>query len=126
MRSEQWRERQRQSKLGRARVAGLEPSEPVTTQDIVWAAGIFEGEGSCSRIGGGAQSEHASVEQKDSWVTERLRSYFGGSEKPRRDRSMHMWYIDGARARGFLQSIYGLMSPRRQEQIRRALQVEEK
>lgn len=60
---------------------------------------------------------------------EKMRSLFGGSISPQGTkpdgtvRDVYQWHISGARARGFLQSIYGLLSKRRQEQIRRVLNV---
>ena len=43
---------------------------------------------------------------------------FGGSVNPGHEVNKDfVWRIHGARARGFLQTIYGLLSPRRKEQI---------
>jgi len=95
------------------------PTLRATTQDLVWAAGIYEGEGSC-RYGTG--SEAACVSQKDDWLLLRLQALFGGTIT-RSNSACGLWQIYGARARGFLQSIYGLLSPRRQDQVRRALHI---
>ena len=107
----------------------LAPTQLVTRDDIIWAAGIFEGDGTCGWSG---KTEHAIVCQKDTWLLEKLRSLFGGNIYTNTrtsidgvDRVIHNWRISGARARGLLQSIYGLLSPRRQKQIRRTLRVGE-
>jgi hypothetical protein len=62
------------------------------------------------------------VAQKDTWILERLKALFGGtigSTNP----GMSAWQIHGARARGFLFTIYSLLSPRRKVQVRKALDV---
>ena len=68
--------------------------------------------------------EQARVVQKDLWVLERFQLLFGGSIgtcHSKDGRTWSYWHVSGARARGFLMSIYGLLSPRRQEQIRKAM-----
>lgn len=100
---------------------GLAPVEEATSNDIRWAAGFFEGEGAVNY-----RNRNAQISQKDPWTLEHLRALFGGSiYKEKRRESSYVWNICGPRARGFLQTIYGLLSPRRQEQIRKVLQVGE-
>ena len=103
--------------------AHLAPSEHPCTLDLAWAAGVFEGDGSCGRRPRGGCA--ADVVQKDRWLPERLRALLGGSV-----RSYHMgatgqtyfrWTINGARARGFIMTVYGLLSPRRQKQVREVI-----
>lgn len=102
-----------------------------TVQDICWAAGIWEGEGSCQRTAG---SEHATVSQKDLWLLYKFQDLFGGSVRQRDvnkskskifgkeyERICGEWYTSGARARGFLMTIYKFLSPRRQDQVQKAL-----
>lgn len=89
-----------------------------TTFDIVWAAGIFEGEGS-SRYSCG--TTHVTVPQKDPWILYRFQEFFGGHISQRKTNNIHTWSISGTRARGFLMTIYSFMSPRRKEQIKAAL-----
>ena len=90
-----------------------------TPHDIIWAAGFFEGDGTCTSD---MRTTYASISQKDRWVLDRMRSLFGGAVSfSQKEHSTFRWRVSGARARGFLQSIYELESPRRQEQIRRAL-----
>ncbi len=96
------------------------------TQDIIWAAGFYEGDGSTSRP---QSTEMVTIMQKDDWVLNRLCVLFGGRVGTRRKQGInahtyHVWQLCGARARGFLQSIYELLSPRRQAQIRKTLQVD--
>ncbi len=121
------------AQLGRMK-ASLAPAATPTINDICWAAGLYEGDGSCGHDG--HTSQHAEVQQVESgrWVTAKLRSLFGGSDLPvprkkgthvAEDRTDFRWTVTGARARGFLQTIYVLLSPRRQEQIRKALRVGE-
>jgi len=96
----------------------LAPTEEATPHDFIWAAGIYEGEGNIN--GRGYHGTCVRVSQKDTWILERLRALFGGSVSGRRD-GCRQWSVSGARARGFAMSVYGLLSPRRQEQIRGAL-----
>lgn len=104
----------------------LAPTEQATVRDIIWAAGVYEGEGSPSLTGRSPYlSEHVTVSQKDPWLVNQLCSLFGGSIYDVKNRDLWAWDIYGARARGFLQSVYGLLSPRRQEQARRVLKVGE-
>lgn len=98
-----------------------------STAELSWAAGLFEGEGAASRGGG---SEIVQVTQNDPWILDRLRAMFGGSVRKlnrtvllngKKYSGGFQWVITGARARGFLMTIYGLLSPRRQQQTRIAL-----
>lgn len=70
------------------------------------------------------------MEQGDPWILNRMRSLFGGTVTRRTGtiklngkeyRRGYHWILSGARARGFLMTIYGLLSPRRQLQARLAL-----
>jgi len=99
----------------------LAPSQKPTVQDIYWAAGIYEGEGTCNNP---KNSEKVAVSQKDTWLLYRLQELFGGAIYPDH-KPCSVWNLSGARARGFLQTIYMLLSPRRQEQIRKCLRVGE-
>ena len=97
---------------------GLEPTKHPALSHICWAAGLYEGEGSCAVYG------HAKMTQKDSWALQQLRAYFGGSIGRYGQGSGHKyfhWSLSGTMGRGFLMTIYSLLSPRRQEQIRRNL-----
>lgn len=96
-----------------------------STIEIHRAAAWWAGEGSVSSSGG-----HLSVTiaQKEIEVLLWIRDRFGGSVKVRKKAKDHLapvayWHACGPRARGFLQTIYSCMpeSPRRQEQVYRAL-----
>lgn len=94
--------------------------ETPTSEDIAWAAGIYEGEGYC-------QPPHLgiSITQKDRWMLERLRSLFGGSigEKSngKNDTTYYRWRLSGSRAHGFAMTIYSYLSPRRKKPIKKCL-----
>jgi hypothetical protein len=115
--------------LGNMRV-GLDPKIHPETKDIYWAAGIYEGEGNCIQA---TRTQRVSISQKDIWILDKFRALFGGSvnkrknngsnlvKRPTGDLSCFCWVLTGVRARGFLMTIYSLLSPRRQEQVRKCL-----
>lgn len=107
---------------------GGEPAaQRPTIRDLEWAAGFYEGEGSCScgnRPGDGFQ---VTMHQNNVEPLKRFYSIFGGRE-PYVSRaalgnrqSQHRWYASGSRARGIVLTLYPLLSARRQAQIRVAL-----
>lgn len=104
----------------------LEPTKTPSCLDIAWAAGIYEGEGSCVRGGNGKRSFVASVPQKDPEILYRLRDMFGGSVKEYANTgtnvcsgpvTIHAWRICGDRCRIFLAVIYSYLTARRKAQI---------
>lgn len=113
-----------------------DPTVRPTLRDIVWTAGFYEGEGSCSKYNRrspalyGAQ---AAVGQKNLWPLQWLKARFGGSigrAHPERVMSPFgvpydnsNWQLCGPRARGFLMTIFPLLSPRRQSQILASFQL---
>ena len=115
---------------------GFAADTPPSTHELTWAAGVYEGEGSCNigicgrgRRNGTYQRISVRVAQKDSWLCHKLRSHFGGTvrqfttkanslKNPDLMREYNCWDIYGSRALGFLQTIYQFLSPRRQGQIR--------
>lgn len=103
----------------------LAPDLSPSLRDIYWAAGVFEGEGHACRRGG--TTAFATVSQRQLWLCAKLRSSFGGSvsrywptTSEGKRRRYHVWSLSGIRARGFLLTIYSLLSPRRQQQVRKA------
>lgn len=103
--------------------------EHPTTQAIAWAAGIYEGEGSCAlRKRKNPGAPQVSVAQKDPWLIDRLQSLFGGAvahyDSKKHNARYYYWRASGFRARGFLLTIYKFLSPRRQQQIRLAMAVD--
>jgi hypothetical protein len=95
----------------------LAPTARPTTKDIAWAAGFYEAEGCCRRIGAGV-----TVTQKDPWALNRLRNLFGGSLGKEHGGCRH-WYLTGPRAVGFLFTIFMFLSPWRRAQIRNCMTV---
>jgi hypothetical protein len=100
---------------------GLEATESPTLMQIAWAAGLFEGEGSCCRVARHSAQVH--LGQKDRWVIDRMRALFGGniSERQINGRPFYEWQVSGTRARGFLMTMFSFLSPRRQEQVKASL-----
>ena len=107
----------------------LAPTVHPTMFDIVFAAGVYQGEGTCQ--GPPRQrSEIVKVGQVETWLLTWLRDRFGGSvkiygEARRRDggvrRSFGYWLLTGPRARGFLYTIFTFLSPRRRAQLKEVL-----
>jgi hypothetical protein len=101
---------------------GLDPTKTPTPIDIAWAAGIFEGEGSCNAGGHDKKSFSAVVSQKDPELLYRLRDLFGGGihqynvGDQNRFEVFH-WTCCGDRGRVFLASIYPFLTARRKAQI---------
>jgi len=111
---------------------GLEAKERPSAITIAWAAGIYEGEGHAVSRGyttrqgkGRLPSAQVTVTQRDPWLCWELKRYFGGTVIGPSKTSLHRWITSGARARGFLMTIYGFLSPRKKEQARRALRVDD-
>jgi len=109
-----------EARLGKLHIRTA-PTERPTNRDIVWAAGFYEGEGYVtSRL-------QARISQVNPWPLERMRALFGGSvytyTHPSRpnEQPCTVWALSGSRARGFLMTIYSLLSPRRQAQIKAEL-----
>jgi len=87
--------------------------------DIYWAAGFIEGDGYFSRP---KRSECMEVTQKSVWPIQKLYDIFGGTLRLNK-RGMYIWNVSGARARGMIFTLYLLMSPRRQKQMRKAMGI---
>ena len=54
-------------------------------------------------------------------MCDRLRTLFGGSIHERTNGDGFSWHIHGARARGFLMTVFTFLSPHRRAQVRKAL-----
>lgn len=104
---------------------GLDAVRRPTAIEIAWAAGIYEGEGSCitNHNGTGSISFVVSVNQKDPELLYRMREMFGGTVKlcnrkfEGKIRPIYHWKICGDRARTFIASVYPFLTARRKEQI---------
>jgi hypothetical protein len=91
-----------------------------TNLDVAWAAGIYEGEGSCVCPNvNGSHSFGVQVAQQDPELLYRLRDMFGGSVRPYMNGgfSIYHWKVAGDRGRVFLASIYPYLTVRRKAQI---------
>ena len=92
--------------------------------DIAWAAGLFEGEGTCAFP---KTSQLVCISQKEVDILLQLQRLFGGQlshsdgSLNALDGSIFHWKLYGARARGFLMTIYKFMSPKRKLQIQKVL-----
>lgn len=96
-------------------------------RQIEWAAGFLEGEGSFRSSGTRRGcTEHVNVAQQQREPLGRMQRYFGGKiahyTPKTRSRPYYTWNISGERARGVILTVFALMSPRRQGQIRDSLQ----
>jgi hypothetical protein len=101
-------------------------STGITVKDLMWAAGFLEGEG-CFYLNK-RQRLHGLVNasQVHPWPLERLQRLFGGRiySKPSRrpnQRSCFEWRLVSRGARALCMTLYPLLSPHRQVQIRRIL-----
>lgn len=102
-------------------------SKSPTVAELYWAAGFLEGEGTFPPRKKSRDGIQVACGQVQREPLERLQAMFGGNirlsrrSSPRQD--IYWWWVNGARARGVLLTLYGLMSPRRQWQFRMALEV---
>jgi len=104
---------------------GLDAVRRPTAIEVAWAAGIYEGEGSCvtTRNTKTSTSFAVCVPQKDPELLYRLRDLFGGriSLYNRTFNGnicpIHHWKICGDRARSFIALIYPFLTARRKLQV---------
>lgn len=105
--------------------SGLDAVRTPSDLDIAWAAGVYEGEGSCVKSG---NSFGVSVAQKDPEMLYRLRDLFGGTVKEYENNrgtlankfqpvTIYAWRVCGDRGRIFLAAIYSYLTSRRKVQI---------
>lgn len=116
--------------FGNTKCATISP----TLRQIEWAAGFLEGEGSFTSSSGskGYPTCRVQAGQVQKEPLEQLHRMFGGTlicrerkefmspsnGKIYKANSDWFWWCHQTRARGIMMTIYSLMSPRRQEQIR--------
>lgn len=106
---------------------GFDATLKPTAIDIAWAAGIYEGEGSCVASGekasdGSRRSFAVNVPQKDPEILYKLCGLFGGrislfNVKSRTRFPIYHWVNCGDRARAFLTAIYPFLTAKRKAQI---------
>ena len=122
-------EMSRGQKISRGKLGKISPrlaaTKSPTVKDIYWAAGIYEGEGNCQRtdpyVKHHGTTEVARIGQKIPWILYKIRDLFGGSVNQEKRRKLYVWMVSGARARGFLMTIYSILSPHRQLQAKNVL-----
>lgn len=96
----------------------------IDMHELYWAAGFLEGEGSFGCYGrlNNYKVECGQVQREP---LERLQRIFGGGIhlKPAKGRhqAIYHWLAQGGRAASVAMTLWALMSPRRKEQIERAL-----
>jgi len=98
----------------------MAPTKVPTALDIAWAAGVYEGEGSCRLCGKTKRGFMSATVQKDPEILYRLRDWFGGRVNVRdrgTDFSQYVWDVCGDHGRIFMALIYEYMSARRKTQI---------
>jgi hypothetical protein len=96
----------------------LDPTKVPSALDIAWAAGIYEGEGTCRNCGKTKRGFMVSVTQKDPEILYRLRIWFGGSVRDNgAGAGVHTWDICGDRARIFTALTYEFLTVRRKTQV---------
>lgn len=111
---------QREASLRRS-PAVVKPS----TKEIAWAAGFYEGEGSCDSSYRGKL--RVVTYQCNPEMLRRMRRYFGGrvrrnSRKPtEKRRVLWVWEAGGIRAAGVLLTLYPFLSRWRRRQALRAI-----
>jgi len=96
----------------------LDATKVPTEIDIAWAAGIYEGEGTCRLAGKTKRGIMVQIVQKDPELLYRLRDWFGGSVSGiRKGTACHSYDACGDRARIFLALVYEFMTARIRSQI---------
>src|SRR5690242_8113450 len=104
------------------RLKAAPASAPHTMRALAWAAGFYEGEGTCMFATG---SHRACVNQVEREPLERMKATFGGHiyaiPPHRASKASWRWIVFGARARGVLMTLYPLLCLKRQAQIRKVV-----
>ena len=97
----------------------------LSDRDIAWAAGFLEGEG-CFALNRKTCCITAAQVQRE--PLERLLRLFGGKiydikRKSSKHQDFSRWDLHGPKAAGLMMTLWSLMSPRRRDQIGKALAV---
>lgn len=99
----------------------------IAVRDIAWAAGFLEGEGSFMTSRTCPYVECAQVQREP---LERLHALFGGTisfhqrkDKPAAWQDFYRWTLYGNASAGVMMTLFILMSPKRQEQIRNVIEA---
>ena len=98
------------------------------TKDVYWAAAFIEGEGNFHAARNYSGDIQVGANQVQKWPLDKLQQLFGGNFRRRLHSKKNpnwsdqwTWAVTGTRAVGVMMTLYCLMSPRRQEQIKVAL-----
>lgn len=96
----------------------------LTPREWEWTAAFLEGEGWFGKVNR-SHSLVVSAGQLQAWPLEKLKALFGGSlivyRHPQKGHVIHHWSLVGTAAVGLMMTLYCLMSPKRQDQIRAAV-----
>jgi hypothetical protein len=105
---------------GSERSTTTKSSMSPTLADLHWIAGFLEGEGAFVLTRTTVVVSAGQVQQEP---LDRLRKFLGGSIVFHTGHEIPMpyWTVCGSRARGMMMTIFSLMSPRRQAQIKTCL-----
>lgn len=101
---------------------------PLRTRDLEWLAGFLEGEG-CFDVSKRYGSVRITACQVQRWPLEKCEALVGGRiNGPRQQRNPNAqprydWGLSGIKAAGLMMTLYTLLSPRRQWQCRKALNL---
>ena len=101
------------------RTPWLSAEREPTELEVAWAAGFYEGEGSCG-CSPKAKSLHVSLPQHNVEPLIKLKQLFGGGIHTPVSGRPSIWQIYGPRAYRFLEAIYPYLSEKRQAQVDRA------
>lgn len=93
----------------------------ITTGDIKWLAGFIEGEGSFYTNPYGHSSIRVSAGQKQLWPLQECKRLLGGHIYGPSRSGVYHWAISSSHAAGIMMTLFCLMSPKRQDQIKVAL-----
>ena len=97
----------------------------ISTRQIYWTAGFMEGDGSFTFSKAGNLAVTAGQVQR--WPLEKLQGLYGGSIYEKKIDTRHnsqqayVWTLTGSAAAGIMMTLYSLMTEKRKEQIRKAL-----
>ena len=99
---------------------GLAPTKQPSMNDIHWAAGFVEGEAAITKRKDYPGQPRLMINQKDIEPLQKCRDLFGGALKQYKYEhgDYWVWTLTGPRARGFLFTVYSLLSMRRKQQIK--------
>lgn len=93
----------------------------ISAEDIGWVAGFLEGEGCFNWA---QRRLSVNTTQKDWEPLVRLQEVVGGTLRQYKNRKQMLWrhVVTGPQAAGLMMTVYTLMSARRRDQIKTALQ----